>query len=210
MKKALLVVDIQNDFLPGGALEVKEGNQVIPLINQLMELPFDLVVASQDWHPPDHGSFAATHQKNIGELATLRGIEQILWPIHCVQDTSGAAFNQELHTEKIDHVFQKGTDVEIDSYSAFFDNGRLKETGLGDFLKKLEVTDLYVAGLATDYCVKYSVLDALKLGFRTYVIRDACRPVNLQPGDEEKSLEEMKSAGAYVTTTQQVLDEFTI
>ncbi len=129
MKKALLVVDIQNDFLPGGVLAVKEGDHVIPLINQLMEQPFSLVIATQDWHPEDHGSFAATHQKNIGEFITLRGIEQILWPTHCVQNTFGAAFSEELNEEKIGHVFQKGTDVEIDSYSAFFDNAHLKKTG---------------------------------------------------------------------------------
>lgn len=208
MKKALLVVDVQNDFLPGGALGVDEGDQVVPLVNQLIHQPFDLMVASLDWHPKNHGSFADTHGKQVGDQITLQGMDQILWPIHCVQDTPGAAFSNDLDYEHFHRVFQKGTDKEVDSYSAFFDNGHLKATGMGEYLKENGVTDLYVAGLATDYCVKFSVLDALHLGFRVFVIRDACRPVNLSPDDEEKALAEMKEAGAMVTTTEQVLKEF--
>lgn len=208
MKKAFLVVDVQNDFLPGGALGVHEGEKVVPLINQLIKQPFDLTVASLDWHPEAHGSFAETHGKQVGEHTTLRGMDQILWPVHCVQDTSGAAFSDDLDHEHFDRVFHKGTDEGIDSYSAFFDNGHLKATGMGDYLKEHGITDLYIAGLTTDYCVKFSVLDALHLGFRAHVIQDACKPVNLSPNDEEKALAEMKKAGAIVTTTAQVLKEF--
>lgn len=209
MKKAFLVVDIQNDFLPGGALGVKDGFQVIPLINKLMKQPFELIVASKDWHPANHGSFAEMHEgKKVGEHITLRGQDQILWPVHCVQDSKGAEFSDSLDQEHFDKVFHKGTDADIDSYSAFFDNGHLKATGMGDYLKEKGITDLYVAGLTTDYCVKYSVLDAIDLGFRTHVIRDACKPVNLSPDDEEKSIEEMKQIGAEVTTTEKVIEEF--
>ncbi len=208
MKKAFLAVDIQNDFLPGGALGVKEGDEVVPLINQLVKQPFSLVVASKDWHPEHHGSFADTHQKKVGEHTKLRGMDQILWPVHCVQGTPGAEFSDTLDHEHFDKVFHKGTDEDIDSYSAFFDNGHLKATGMGDYLKDQGITDLYIAGLTTDYCVKYSVLDAIALGFRTHVVRDACKPVNLSPDDEEKAIEEMKKAGAQVTTVQQVIEEF--
>ena len=209
MKKAFLVVDIQNDFLPGGALGVEEGSQVVHLINKLMKQPFELIVASKDWHPANHGSFAEMHAgKKVGEHISLRGLDQILWPVHCVQGSKGAEFSEALDQDHFDKVFQKGTDEEIDSYSAFFDNGHLKETGMGDYLKQQQVTDLYIAGLTTDFCVKYSVLDALKLGFNAHVIRDACKPVNLSPGDEEKAVEEMKNAGASVLTTDQVIKEF--
>jgi nicotinamidase/pyrazinamidase len=206
MKKALLIVDVQNDFLPGGALGVKEGDRVIPLINRLIAKPFDVIVASQDWHPDNHGSFAKSHHKQVGEHTKLRGQDQILWPVHCVQKTRGAEFSEELNDKHFDRVFQKGTDVEIDSYSAFFDNGHLKATGMGEYLKDQQVTDLYIAGLTTDYCVKFSVLDALKLGFRAHVIKDACRPVNLEPDDEKKALQQMTDAGASLTTTQEVID----
>ncbi len=199
--KALLVVDIQNDFLPGGALGVQGGDQIVPLVNTLMNQDFDFIVASKDCHPAQHGSFAKTHQKQVGEHIQLNGLEQILWPVHCVQNTQGSEFSSGLNIDQFDQVFQKGTDHEIDSYSAFFDNGHLKATGLGDYLKEKGVTDLYIVGLTTDFCVKFSVLDAIKLGFRTFVIKDACRAVNLLPGDEKKSLEEMASAGATVITT---------
>lgn len=202
--KALLVVDIQNDFLPGGALGVQEGDQVIPVINSLMNQNFDLIVASKDWHPLKHGSFAQTHQKQVGEHIQLNGLDQILWPVHCVQNTKGAEISSEINRFKFDHIFHKGTDLEFDSYSAFFDNGHLKATGLGGYLKEKGVTELYITGLTTDFCVKFSVLDALKLGFRTYVIADACRAVNLLPDDEKNSLEEISSAGATVITASEM------
>lgn len=208
MKRAFLVVDVQNDFLPGGALEVKEGDKVIPLINELLKLPFELVVASKDWHPVNHGSFADTHSKEVGDFIKLKELDQILWPVHCVQDSLGAEFSDRLDQSRFDKVFHKGTDEGIDSYSAFFDNGHLKATGMGDYLKEEEITDLYIAGLTTDFCVKYSVLDAVNLGFRTHVVRDACKAVNLSPDDEEKAVEEMKKAGAQVVASEQVIKEF--
>ena len=197
--KALLVVDIQNDFLPGGALAVAEGDKVIPVANRL-QTQFDLVVATQDWHPPDHGSFAANHPgKRPGDIIELNGLQQILWPVHCVQDTPGAAFAPGFNTHRVAQVFRKGTDPRIDSYSALFDNGHRKPTGLGDFLKARGVTDLFLAGLATDYCVKYTALDAVALGLRIHVIADACRGVNLKPGDVDRAIAEIQAAGAGIT-----------
>lgn len=196
--KALILVDLQNDFLPGGALPVAEGDRVIPVANALMEQPFDLILATKDWHPQDHGSFAANHGKEPGEVIDLHGLEQILWPVHCVQGSEGAEFAPVLQTGKIDKIIYKGTDKEIDSYSTFFDNGHRKGTGLVDYLKEKNVTEVYIAGLATDYCVKYSVLDALGLGFKTYIILEGCRAVNLNEGDEEKAIEEMRRAGAEI------------
>ena len=196
--KALLLVDIQNDFCPGGALEVKEGDQVVPIANQLMEY-FDLVVATKDWHPANHGSFAANHPwRYPGQIIELDGLEQILWPIHCVKDSFGALLVKTLNTEKIEKIFQKGTDPNIDSYSGFFDNAHRKATGLGNFLKDKGVEEVYVMGLAQDYCVKYTILDALELGFKTYLIADGTRAVNLNPGDGDNAIKEMKAKGAIV------------
>ncbi len=202
--RALIIVDVQNDFCPQGALPVKEGNLVVPVINQLQK-KFDLVVATQDWHPKDHGSFAANHSgKKPGEVIQLNGLTQILWPVHCVQGTKGAEFVAGLDTKKIDRVFQKGTDKGVDSYSGFFDNGRKKATGLGDYLKNKGVTDVYVTGLATDYCVKFTALDAAQIGFKTFVVQEACRGVDLNPGDAEKATEEMAKNG--VTILKEVRD----
>ena len=202
--KALILVDIQNDFLPGGALSVPEGDAVIPVANRV-QATFELIVATQDWHPVDHGSFAANHpQRKPGELHQLGGLPQVLWPVHCVQNTGGAAFAPGLDTRRIARVFPKGTDREIDSYSGFFDNGRQKATGLGDYLRARGVSDVYVLGLATDYCVKATVLDAQQLGFATYLILDGCRGVNLQPGDVDRAVAEMKAAGVRVTTSAQL------
>ena len=193
---ALLVIDIQIDFCPGGALEVADGNKVIPVANRLMEL-FDLVVATQDWHPADHKSFAANHPwRHPGQVIDLNGLDQILWPIHCVQGSFGAEFAPGLHTDQFERVFTKGTDPEIDSYSGFFDNGHRKATGMGDYLKEKGVDTVYVVGLAADYCVKFTVLDALELGFKTYLVTDGTRGVNLEPDDTEKALKEMSEKGA--------------
>lgn len=203
--RALILVDIQNDFVPGGALAVAEGDQIVPIVNQLQG-QFDLVVATQDWHPADHGSFAAHHPgKNPGEMIDLHGLPQVLWPVHCVQGTEGAAFVENLQMGTVADVFVKGTDPGIDSYSGFFDNGRRKATGLGDYLKDKGVEKVYVVGLATDYCVKFTALDAASLGFDTYVISDATRAVNLQAGDGEKALTEMAAAGVSVITSASLL-----
>src|SRR5258706_8522984 len=156
---ALILIDLQNDFVPGGALAVHDGDHVVPIANELMKR-FDLVVATQDWHPPDHGSFAANHPgKRVGEVIDLNGLPQVLWPVHCVQGTYGAEFVAGLTVDKVTRVFRKGTDAAIDSYSGFFDNGHRRATGMGDWLKERGVRDIYVMGLATDYCVKFTALD---------------------------------------------------
>ncbi|MBI4328171.1 MAG: bifunctional nicotinamidase/pyrazinamidase [Chloroflexi bacterium] len=201
----LLLVDIQNDFLPGGALAVPDGDAVIPVANKLQPL-FPLVVATQDWHPSNHGSFAANHpgRKQFDPIE-LNGLPQTLWPVHCVQGTAGAELAPGLQQGRIARVFPKGTDPGIDSYSGFFDNGHRQATGLGDWLKRKGVTEVGVCGLATDYCVKFTALDAVALGFKTCLIEDACRGVNLNPGDVAKAIQEMKDAGVRVLHSQDLL-----
>src|SRR5262249_3959997 len=192
--KYLILTDLQNDFMPGGALPVPGGDEVVPLANRLQQ-HFDRVVATQDWHPPDHQSFASQHPgKKIGEVIQLAGVSQVLWPDHCLQNTPGARFHPDLEQARIQKIFQKGTDPKIDSYSTFFDNLHLKATGLGEFLRKQGAMEIYLLGLATDYCVKYSALDAVELGFKTFVIEDACRGIDLNPGDVERALREMQAA----------------
>jgi len=204
--KALILVDIQNDFCPGGHLEVPEGDQVVPIANALMD-HFDLVVATQDWHPADHGSFAANHPwRKPGQVIDLNGLPQVLWPIHCVQESFGAEFVQSLQTDKIGKVFVKGTDPGIDSYSGFYDNGHRKATGLGDYLKEKGVETVYVMGLATDYCVKFTALDAVASGFKTWLIEDGCRGVNLAAGDVEKAIADMRSGGVEVTNSGEFIN----
>ena len=176
--KALLLIDIQNDFLPGGRLAVPEGDAIIPLINALQPR-FDLVVATQDWHPAGHESFASSHAGRAPfDQIDLHGLPQVLWPDHCLQASPGAELAPGLHPHRIEAVFRKGTDPKIDSYSAFFDNGHRKSTGLTDYLRGRGVTQVYVAGLAGDYCVYYSALDALAAGFTTFVITDATRAID--------------------------------
>lgn len=193
--KAFIIVDVQYDFIPGGALPVPEGDQVIPVINELVK-KFELVVATQDWHPPGHGSFASAHPGHQpGDIIQLHGLTQILWPDHCVQGTHGAEFVQELDRSKVKRVFQKGTDPAVDSYSGLFDNGHRKDTGLADFLRDQGVTDVHIAGLATDYCVKFTALDSVNLGFRTHVIQAGCRGVNLYPTDVDQAYDTLKRAG---------------
>jgi nicotinamidase/pyrazinamidase len=203
---ALLVVDIQNDFLPGGTLAVPDGDRVVPIINRLMD-HFDLVLATQDWHPPGHGSFAASHpNRQPGDVIDLNGIPQVLWPVHCVQHSAGAAFSAELRTDRFAKIFQKGIDPNIDSYSSFFDNAKLRSTGLGDYLRQRGVQEIFVCGLATDYCVKYSALDSKSLGIRTHVIEDACRGVNLRPDDSKDAIAEMRAAGASIIDSGEILE----
>ena len=198
MSRALILVDIQNDFLPGGALAVPRGNEVIPVANALQPR-FELVVATQDWHPPRHGSFASRYPgRRPGEMAELGGLPQVLWPDHCVQGSHGAAFAADLEMNRVEAIFRKGTDPGIDSYSGFFDNGHRKSTGLGDFLKGRGVSEVYVLGLATDYCVKFTALDARQLGFRAVLVEDGSRGVELQPGDVARALEETRAAGVAV------------
>ncbi len=214
--KALILVDLQNDFTPAapatpnagakpdGALAVPEGNDVLPVVNRLMD-HFPLVVATQDWHPPGHRSFASQHEgHDVGEVIEWKGLEQILWPDHCVQGTFGAELLAGLDLSRVQLVIRKGTDPDIDSYSGFFDNGHRKATGLDDELKARHVDELYIAGLATDYCVKWTVLDACKLGYRTTVIADACRGVDLEQGDVDRAWQEMRDAGAEIVESAAV------
>lgn len=179
MKKALILIDVQQDFCQGGALAVPGADDIIPIINRLQQ-SFDVVIATQDWHPADHVSF------------------EELWPVHCVQHSHGAKLHTHLNQDKIEKIFYKGMDKTIDSYSAFFDNAHLRETGLGDYLKQKKITDIYIVGLATDYCVKYSCLDAVALGFHVYLIQDACRAVELTAGDGAKAISELQANGVNV------------
>ena len=204
MKRALILVDLQNDFLPGGALAVAGGDAVIPIANGLQPR-FELVVATQDWHPPDHGSFASNHPgRKPGDMTELGGLPQVLWPDHCVQDTYGSQFHRDLDLARVARIFHKGTDPTIDSYSGFFDNGHRKATGLGDYLRAQAVTDVYIAGLATDYCVRWTSLDAIRLGFRTWVIEDGSRGVELAPGDVAAAIEEVRGAGARIVRSADI------
>lgn len=193
--EALILVDLQNDFLPGGALAVPRGDEVIPLANALQPY-FPLVVATQDWHPADHLSFASQHPGSMaGDVAEVNALQQVLWPDHCVQGTPGAALAANLHTDSIAHVIRKGTDRQVDSYSGFFDNDRRRATGLHEYLQARHVTDVYILGLATDYCVRATALDAARLGYRVQLIEDACRGVNLRSHDAADALREMERAG---------------
>jgi nicotinamidase/pyrazinamidase len=203
--RALVLVDLQNDFLPGGALAVREGDRVIPIANRLQR-EVDLAVATQDWHPRDHASFASQHVgKRPGELITLEGLPQVLWPDHCVQLTHGAAFAATLDTKRIAKIFPKGMDRRVDSYSGFFDNGRRHDTGLAAYLRLKGVRELLVCGLATDYCVKWTALDAAELGFDTFVVVDACRGVELNEGDVDDALDELEDAGVELVESDELL-----
>jgi nicotinamidase/pyrazinamidase len=205
--KALVLVDIQNDFLPGGALAVPKGDEVIPVANRLQSA-FPLVVATQDWHPPDHGSFAANHPgKKVYDQIDLNGLPQTLWPVHCVQQTPGAALAAGLNQDRIAKIFQKGTDPRIDSYSGLFDNDHAKSTGLGEWLKANGVTEVYVCGLATDYCVKFTALDSAQFGFKTSLVEDASRGVNLHPDDVANAIAELKRAGINIVQSTDILRE---
>lgn len=193
--KALIIVDLQKDFLPGGALAVPQGKEIIPVVNNLLNLPFTLRIGTKDWHPKNHYSFASSHNEKPGAKCYKSGYEQILWPDHCVQESWGAEFAQGWRTELLDQLFFKGTDPLVDSYSTFFDNMRLRSTQLHEYLTQHKITDVYLAGLATDYCVKYSAFDAKLLGYNTYVIADACRGVNLNKDDTDKALKDMADLG---------------
>ncbi len=196
--KAVLLIDIQNDFLPGGALAVPAGDEVIAVANRLMP-EYELVVATQDWHPANHVSFASQHAgRSIGEIKQLHGLDQILWPEHCVQGSPGAELAAELDHNTIHHIVKKGTHPTVDSYSAFFDNARRKSTGLAEILRTKGVDEIHVLGLATDYCVRATVLDGLDLGFRVVLLTEGTRGVELQTGDCERAIEEMHEAGALV------------
>jgi nicotinamidase/pyrazinamidase len=202
--EALILVDLQHDFLPGGALPVPHGDQVLEVARRL-SMRFSCVVATQDWHPSDHLSFADAHPgRRVGEVITLAGLPQVLWPRHCVQDSRGAELAL-LPDTRVARVFTKGAERQIDSYSGFFDNGYARATGVGDFLRLQGVDDVYILGLATDYCVQATALDARKLGFNTFVVVDGCRGVELQPGDIDRALAAMREAGVRLVTSAEIL-----
>lgn len=178
--KTLIIIDVQNDFMPGGSLAVSEGDDIVPIINDIQN-QFDWVVASQDWHPPEHLSFARNHleHKEFDEIE-LNGLPQILWPAHCVQGTKGAEFHPGLNIKKIAAIFRKGMNPDIDSYSAFYDNGHLQSTGLTGYLQDIKAETLYFVGLAADFCVYFSIKDALKSGFDCVLIEDATRAIDAE------------------------------
>jgi nicotinamidase/pyrazinamidase len=201
--KALLLIDVQNDFVPGGGLAVPEGDQIIPLLNQLQP-SFDLVVATQDWHPQAHKSFASNHEgQQVFNKIELHGLEQVLWPNHCVQGTPGAELHKDLDTSRVEAIFRKGTNPEIDSYSGFYDNGHQKSTGLVDYLRGKGVTQVYVAGLAGDYCVYFSAKDAVQEGFETFLIEDASRPIS--PEGFQQVKEDLQHLGGHVVQSSSLL-----
>jgi len=198
--KALLLIDLQNDFMPGAPLGVPKGDECIESANLAQQF-FNFVVASKDWHPPNHLSFAAEHEgKKPGDVIILNDLKQTLWPVHCVQHTQGAALVKNLNQSKIRHIITKGTDRTLDSYSAFFDNAHRHETGLASYLKLSAIEEIFLLGVATEYCVKYSALDALKLGFKTNVIIDGCRGIGLSSKDIPHALEEMQNQGVNLLT----------
>jgi nicotinamidase/pyrazinamidase len=195
MKTALLIIDVQNDFCPGGALAVPGGNRIIPLINRISSR-FDTVIATRDWHPEGHISFASSHpgKKALDQVEATTG-EQTLWPDHCLQGSEGADFSPDLERNNIDLILHKGTNKEIDSYSAFFENDHTTSTGLEFYLRGLAIGKVFVCGLATDYCVLFTAIDAVKTGFDTYLVEDAVQGVDYPAGNIEKAVSRMKSLG---------------
>ncbi|HSK48418.1 MAG TPA: bifunctional nicotinamidase/pyrazinamidase [Coriobacteriia bacterium] len=203
--RALLLVDIQNDFMPFGNLPVRAGDEVVAVANAVAPR-FELVIASQDWHPANHGSFASNHPGHEpGDVITLAGIPQVLWPDHCIQNMPGASFHSGLDVSNIDAVVCKGTDPSIDSYSAFFDNNHGRDTGLVDMLGERGVEEVWIVGLATDYCVRWTALDARSVGLRVVVVADGVRGVELEPGDSERALQEMVAAGCHIARATDAL-----
>ncbi|MDO4763665.1 MAG: bifunctional nicotinamidase/pyrazinamidase [Flavobacteriaceae bacterium] len=202
MKKALIVVDVQNDFCKGGSLEVPQSESVIPYINELMERGnYDEIIFTQDFHPKEHKSFASNNAKKIGDVIELNGIQQIMWPDHCIQGTWGAEFHDKIHSEKATYIIKKGTNIEVDSYSAFFDNQHLVDTGLSQYLQKKAIKKLEIVGLALDYCVKYSCLDALSEGFETYLHFKGTKAVNITPNDAKDTIYELLEKGVSIINT---------
>lgn len=200
--KTLVIVDAQNDFMPGGALEVPNGDQILPVINRIQK-KFNLIVATQDWHPKNHKSFAVNHPgKEEFETIELHGLEQKLWPPHCIQGTPGADFHRDLKTKRIEAIFRKGMDENIDSYSGFFDNGHKKSTGLSGYLREKGCKELYFCGLAADICVYFSLLDALQEGFEAFLIEDAAVPLDRDQYSEIKR--QIREKGGKIISSEEI------
>lgn len=200
--KALIIIDMQNDFLSGGSLAVPDGEEIVAIVNSMQQY-FDLVVATQDWHPSTHKSFASNNpgKKTYDEIE-LNGLPQILWPDHCVQGTNGAMFTPLVNMNRVEAIFRKGTDMDIDSYSGFYDNGHRKSTGLSDYLRGKLITRVYFAGLAGDFCVYFSALDALAEGFDTYLMEDAVRSIDPEKFKQAKA--EIASRGGRIINSNDV------
>jgi nicotinamidase/pyrazinamidase len=202
--RALIIVDVQNDFCPGGALPVNEGDEIIPVVNRLSE-KFSTVVVTQDWHPAKHISFASNHNgKKVYDKVTINGIPQVLWPDHCVAGTEGAKLHPGLNTDRANIIIRKGTTPGLDSYSAFFENDRTTKTGLNGFLSALDIDSVFICGLASDYCVFYSAMDAVKSGFKTSVVLDACRGINIPEGSLDTVIEQMKTHGISIIRSSEI------
>lgn len=200
--KALLIIDIQNDFLPKGSLAVEKGDEIIPTVNRIQN-KFDLIIATQDWHPENHKSFALNHpNKDVFDVMNLNGLEQVLWPNHCIQETFGAEFSSELNSKNISAIIRKGMNSEIDSYSGFFDNGKQNNTGLLGLLNDKKVSDVYVCGLAADYCVYYTAKDAVENGFKTYYIEDATKAIAQE--NYQNCKEELRSLGVVFVNSNEI------
>jgi nicotinamidase/pyrazinamidase len=201
--KALVIIDVQNDFMPGAPLEVPFGDTIIPVINQLQN-HFDLVVTTQDWHPQNHISFASNHpNKKPFAKISLRGIDQILWPDHCVQDTQGAMFHPALETSKIAAIFRKGMNAEVDSYSGFYDNGHQVSTGLAGYLREKGVNEVYYCGLAADICVYYTIKDSVMEGFHSTLVEDASQPLSIKVFASLKN--ELSELGVRIFNSKEVM-----
>ncbi|QDP72580.1 bifunctional nicotinamidase/pyrazinamidase [Legionella israelensis] len=197
--KTLVIIDVQNDFMPGGALEVQDGDAIVPVINRISS-SFELVIATQDWHPANHKSFASNHADHKPfDKIKLHGVEQILWPDHCVQMSSGAEFHPQLNIAPIETIFRKGTNPEMDSYSGFYDNGHQKSTGLSGYLREKKANELYFCGLAADICVYYSIKDAMKEHFKCWLLEDAVRPLDVEQYKHLKN--ELVNEGVNITSS---------
>lgn len=202
--KALLVIDLQNDFCPGGALAVPDGDSIVPEVNKLIN-QFEIIIQTQDWHPIGHSSFASSHEgKNPYDTIEVDYGEQVLWPDHCVEGSLGAEFHPELNTMKTQVIIRKGFRKDVDSYSTFFENDQKTSTGLSGYLKTRGITDLYAVGLATDFCVKWSVLDGIAEGFNLFVVEDAVKGIDLD-GTLAQAWKEMKEKGAAIVTSKELL-----
>jgi nicotinamidase/pyrazinamidase len=206
MTRALLVVDVQNDYCPRGAVAVRNADTIVPVVNRLMSR-VDHVAATQDWHPPDHGCFVTSHPgRSVHDVIDLNGVPQLLWPPHCVRGTLGAELHPALELSRIERVFKKGMDPNVDSYSGFRDNGGRHTTGLLVWLAKRRVREVWVCGLATEYCVRHTALDAASLGFRTAVVEDACCGLEVQPGDVQRTLAELAQAGVRIVAAKELVE----
>ena len=200
--KTLIIIDVQNDFMPGGSLEVPHGNMVVPVINKVQSY-FDLVVATQDWHPKNHKSFASNHYgKKSFDKMVLNGVLQTLWPDHCIQGSSGAELHHDIDSNRIAAIFRKGMDPEVDSYSGFFDNNRQLCTGLAGYLKEKGTSEIYFCGLASDICVYYTILDSIQEGFSATLIEDASRPLYVERFDDIKC--EIAKLGVHIINSSEL------